>query len=82
MRNHADLPQIAPLHGQVELRGYLRQVGTITISCTGDAAQNNLPLGEAYTAGYVIGDIGIASISMECWPTFVNASCWNSECTG
>jgi hemoglobin/transferrin/lactoferrin receptor protein len=62
MHNHGDLPQIAPLNGQVEWSGYVRQVGTVSISCSGDDSQNNLASGEIHTAGYAIVDINIVSV--------------------
>jgi outer membrane receptor protein involved in Fe transport len=61
-RNHADLPQIAPLNGQVEWNGYIRYVGTLSISCSGDASQKNLASGEIYSAGYAVVDIHVVSV--------------------
>ena len=62
-RNNPNLPQIAPLNGQVEWNGYFRQVGTLIVSCSGDASQKNLASGETSTAGYAVVDISVASIS-------------------
>ena len=62
MRNHADLPQIAPFNGQVELSGSFQRVGTMSISCSGETTQNNLASGEIKTAGYAVVDISVASV--------------------
>jgi hemoglobin/transferrin/lactoferrin receptor protein len=62
MRNHTDLPQIAPLNGQVELTGYFRQIGTMSISCSGEASQDNLASGEINTASYGVVDISVVSV--------------------
>ena len=61
-RNHADLQQIAPLNGQVEWSGYVRHVGTLSISCSGDASQKNLASGEIYSSGYAVVDINVVSV--------------------
>jgi outer membrane receptor protein involved in Fe transport len=62
VRNYADLPQIAPFNGHIELSGYFQQVGTMTLSCSGETSQRNLASGEPYTAGYAVVDIGAASV--------------------
>ena len=62
MRNHADLPQIAPFNGQMELSGSFQRVGTMSIACSGEASQNNLASGEIKTAGYAVVDISVASV--------------------
>jgi len=61
-RNHADLPQITPLNGQVEWCGYFRQVGTISIACSGAVSQKNLTSGEITSAGYAVVDVNIVSV--------------------
>jgi hemoglobin/transferrin/lactoferrin receptor protein len=58
---HTNLPQIAPLTGQVELKGYFQNTGTMNLSCSAVAAQKNLAANEKYTAGYVTFDIGFIS---------------------
>ncbi len=58
------LPQIAPLTGQVELDGYFKNVGTLSFSCSGSAAQNNLAAGEKHTAGYIVYDFGFVSVPL------------------
>ena len=63
-RNNANLPQIAPLNAQVEWSAYYRQVGTLSISCTGDASQKNLASGETSTAGYVVVDVNAVSVPL------------------
>jgi hemoglobin/transferrin/lactoferrin receptor protein len=62
IRNHADLPQIAPLRGQVELTGSARQLGTVSISCSGETSQGNLAPGEVSSAGYAVVDIDFSSV--------------------
>ena len=61
-RTHTDLPQIPPFSGQVEWSSYIQHFGTMSISCSGEASQNNLAPGEATTAGYAIVDISVASV--------------------
>jgi outer membrane receptor protein involved in Fe transport len=62
IRNHANLPQIAPLNGQVEWSSYFRQVGTTRISCSGTASQQNPASGEINTSGYAVVDINFLSV--------------------
>jgi outer membrane receptor protein involved in Fe transport len=61
-RNHVDLPLIAPFNGRVEWSRYIRRVGTMSISCSGTASQENLASGEIYTAGYAVVDINVVSV--------------------
>jgi outer membrane receptor protein involved in Fe transport len=61
-RNYSDLPQITPLNGQVEWSSYFRQIGTVSISCSGAASQENLALGETNTAGYAVVDINVVTV--------------------
>ena len=60
--NHTDLPQITPLHGQVELSSYFPHTLTMSISCSGDASQENLASGELRSAGYVVVDINVVTV--------------------
>jgi outer membrane receptor protein involved in Fe transport len=62
IRTHANLPQIAPLHGLVEFRAYAPHVGTMSISCSGESSQGNLAHGEISTAGYAVIDLSVASV--------------------
>jgi hemoglobin/transferrin/lactoferrin receptor protein len=64
-RIHANLSQIAPLSGQGELTGYFQNIGTLSLSCSAMAAQNNLAVGETHTAGWVTLDAGYISIPMK-----------------
>jgi hemoglobin/transferrin/lactoferrin receptor protein len=61
---HANLSQIAPLTGQVELSGYFQDAGTLSLSYSGVTAQENLAASEMYTAGYAIFNIGFVSIPL------------------
>jgi len=63
-RYKANLPQISPLTGQVELNGYFKDIGTLSFSCSATAAQENLAAGEEYTAGYMIFDAGFVSVPL------------------
>lgn len=60
--NHRNLPQIAPFSGQFDVTGNLQKFGTLTLSCWGSAAQNNLATGETETAGYVIMDMNVGVV--------------------
>jgi hemoglobin/transferrin/lactoferrin receptor protein len=62
---HANLPQIAPLSGEMELDGYFQNIGTLNFSCSGMAAQEHLAAGEVHTAGYVIFNINAVSIPLQ-----------------
>ena len=61
-RTRTDLPQIPPFNGQVEWNSYVQHLGTVSISCSGEASQNNLAPGEATTAGYAVVDISVAGV--------------------
>jgi hemoglobin/transferrin/lactoferrin receptor protein len=57
-RNNVDLPQIPPFNGQVELRGIVGDVGTISVSTPWAAAQTSPGAGEGRTPGYVLLNVG------------------------
>lgn len=61
---HTNLPQIAPLSGQLEFNAFVSQAGFINLSCHGMASQENLATGETRTAGWAIVDIGFATVPM------------------
>jgi hemoglobin/transferrin/lactoferrin receptor protein len=68
---HANLPQIAPLSGEMELDGYFQNIGTLNFSCSSVAAQENLAAGEIHTAGYVVFNINAVSIPLQAGHWFV-----------
>jgi hemoglobin/transferrin/lactoferrin receptor protein len=60
--NHTNLPQIAPLNGQVELSSYILSLGTMSVSCSGALTQEDIAAGEIRTPGYAVLDIAFVSI--------------------
>ena len=61
----SNLPQIAPLTGDVSFVGSFRSLGSVSVSCSSSATQNNLAAGELRTSGYAVVDVGVVSIPVE-----------------
>ncbi len=60
--NNANLSQIAPLHGNVELLVRNQDVGRISMSLSISAPQEFLGTGEKRTSGYAVFDIDAVSV--------------------
>jgi len=52
--NHANLPLIAPIDGEIGLTGYSTEYGTLDLSATFAGTQNYLAQGELRTPGYAV----------------------------
>jgi hemoglobin/transferrin/lactoferrin receptor protein len=65
--SHANLPQIAPLNGYIELSKFFNGIGTANLSCSYFTEQGNLAVGEARTPGYAIFNVNYASIPLDIW---------------
>ena len=59
---HANLPQIAPLHGGIELTAQLQGAGALTISSSSSSTQYHLGAGEMRAAGYAVFGIDAATV--------------------
>ena len=61
-RNHVNLPQIAPLQGEVTLTREVRGGGTIELSSSFAAAKGSLASGEIPTAGYALVNLTLSGV--------------------
>lgn len=62
--NNVNLPQISPLHGNIEMTVQDQEIGSLSISAAASSPLNYTGLGEKRSSGYSLFDIDAASVPM------------------